>query len=81
MYETVRLLNERELADDDARFAEIFSALKLLPITLEKHEIAKNRRLSEPLQLLRSPARDDAGPKPPSRWRANDGLRACISDH
>jgi hypothetical protein len=59
---TFRLLDEREPADDDARFTEIFRALKLVRITLEKHEIAKDRRSSEPLQLVRSPARDDGGP-------------------
>jgi hypothetical protein len=58
MYETFRLLRERKLAGDDQQFSAIFTDLELLRIPLEKHEIAKDRALKEPLTLVRNPPRD-----------------------
>ena len=45
MYETLRLLRQRGLADTSSSFAEILGDLELLRIPLEKHEIAKDFRV------------------------------------
>ena len=59
IYELFRLLRQRKLADQDARFAEIFADLELVRMPLEKHEIAKDQVLKKPLELVRNPSRND----------------------
>lgn len=61
MYETFRLLKSRELGDiSSVAFTEIFDQLELVRVGLDKHEIAKERDLSQPLKLIAMPANDDA---------------------
>ena len=60
MYETFRLLRQRKRADTSPIFHEILKDLELLRIPLEKHEIAKDRELKEPLAMVRSPPNNDA---------------------
>lgn len=59
MYETFRLLRERNLIDNNDLFGSIFADLELLRITLEKHEIAKDKNLKAPLQMIRHPPNND----------------------
>lgn len=56
MYETLRLLKERKLVDQSREFARTFRDFELLRIPLEKHEIAKDRKLKEPLTLMKMPS-------------------------
>jgi hypothetical protein len=60
IYEIFRLLRQRKLADDSDLFVQILKSLELLRIPLEKHEIAKDQKLSEPLVLQRHPPNDNA---------------------
>jgi hypothetical protein len=57
--EIFRLLRQRELADDDQRFTDILTNLELVRMPLEKHEIAKDQKLKEPLTFVRNPSRND----------------------
>lgn len=76
VYETFRLLKERNLADQDVTFMEIFRALELLRIPLEKHEIAKDRLLKEPLMFVRNPPQND--PRDAYTYDRDDTKRAHI---
>jgi hypothetical protein len=58
-YEVFRLLRQRKLADDTKLFRQILKLLELLRMPMEKHEIAKDNKLSEPLILQRQPANED----------------------
>lgn len=60
MYETFRLLRDRNLADASPAFASILADLELIRIPLDKHELAKDRRLDAPLTMMRSPPNNDA---------------------
>lgn len=60
VYETFRLLRERHLADEGEVFLAVLGDLELVRITLEKHEIAKDRTLKEPISLVRQPPKNDA---------------------
>jgi hypothetical protein len=60
MYEIFRLLRERHLNDNDDAFQSILSDLESLRITLEKHEIAKDRKIESPLQMIKYPQKGDA---------------------
>jgi hypothetical protein len=55
VYEIFRLLRERHLNDSGDVFQSILSDLELLRIPLEKHEIAKDRTISSPLQMIKYP--------------------------
>jgi len=55
-YEVVRLLRERELGLITDDFNRLMSDLELLRIPLEKHEIAKDKKLDMPLVMRRVPA-------------------------
>jgi hypothetical protein len=55
VYETIRLLADRELAPDSDDFRTLAHDLRLLRIPLEKHEIAGDRRLTEPLKFVAHP--------------------------
>jgi hypothetical protein len=59
VYEALRLLRERELVDQNDKFVQLLRDFELLRVPLEKHEIAKDRTLKEPLQLVRQPPRPD----------------------
>ncbi len=76
VYETFRLLRQRKLADQDERFTAILRDLELLRIPLEKHEIAKDRTLMEPLTFIRNPPRNDASDK--YTYAPGDDKRAHI---
>ena len=60
VYETFRLLRDRNLADASSAFASILSDLELIRMPLDKHELAKDRRLDAPLPMMRSPPNNDA---------------------
>src|ERR1700674_530451 len=55
VYETVRLLVERKLGPADSVFRELAHDLTMLRIPLEKHEIARDKKLTAPLQMRRLP--------------------------
>ena len=59
VYEIFRLLTEREIAPDNDAFKTLAHDLRLLRIPLEKHEIALDRELSEPLVMVRQPPKND----------------------
>jgi hypothetical protein len=55
MYETYRLMIERKVAPNDDRFRQMAHDLRLLRIALEKHEIAADKKITEPLKMRRMP--------------------------
>ena len=58
-YEIFRLLRARKLVLDNPAFDALAHDLKLLGIPLEKHEIAADNKLTEPLLMQRSPPNND----------------------
>jgi hypothetical protein len=53
VYETMRLLlNERKFVPDSGEYRALFNDLELLRITIDKHDIAKQRDLKAPLQMM-----------------------------
>ena len=52
-YEVFRLLQSRKLLSQNDEFESLAHDLKLLRITIDKHEIANDHKLSEPLQMQR----------------------------
>src|SRR5665811_1134332 len=76
MYETFRLLRQRKLTGTDPAFDEILSDLELLRMPLEKHELAKDTVLKEPLQMVRGPRNNDA--KDLYSYDKDDNSRAHI---
>jgi hypothetical protein len=59
VYEFFRLLQQRKLMPKNDEFKSLFHQLTLLRITLDKHEIAKEKKLAAPLKMKRYPPRDD----------------------
>ena len=61
VYESLRLLanSSRRLAPDDDGFRALKYDLTLLRIPIEKHEIAGDRKLVEPIKLQRRPPHGD----------------------
>lgn len=59
LYETLRLLIERKLAPSNDKFKRLAHEFRLLRIPLEKHELAGDDRLTEPLVMQRLPAKGD----------------------
>ena len=59
IYEVFRLLIDRKLAPNDQTFTAIAHELRLLRISLEKHEIAADRKLLGPLQMTRQPPKNN----------------------
>ena len=59
LYESLRLLIERKLISDSGEIGALAEDFRLLRIPLEKHEIAGDRKLNAPLQLLKYPPRQD----------------------
>jgi hypothetical protein len=60
VYETFRLLRERNPGDVSPAFAGILADLELIRMPLEKHELAKDWELEAPLPMMRSPPNNDA---------------------
>ncbi|HEJ2443755.1 TPA: hypothetical protein SLZ45_005321 [Burkholderia multivorans] len=56
-YEIVRLLDERELAPASMDFTKLHDELRTIRVPVEKHEIARDRKLKAPLQFERIPPR------------------------
>jgi hypothetical protein len=59
VYEIFRLLGDRKVAPDSDAFRTLAHDLRLLRIPLEKHEIALDRKLSEPLVMAKQPPNTD----------------------
>ena len=59
VYETLRLLRDRKLVPESDEFVALLYDASLLRMTLEKHEIAKDRALKAPLQMQKGPANND----------------------
>ena len=59
MYEIFRLLKERKLVPSDNEFDSLAHHLRLLRISIDKHEIAGDRKLEVPLMMKRYPPKDD----------------------
>jgi hypothetical protein len=60
IYEGFRTLHQRNLVGATAVFDRIFSDLELIRVSLEKHELPKDRALKEPLTMVRGPRSNDA---------------------
>ena len=60
LYEVFRLLRQRGLSDRTELFERLLKFFELLRMPMEKHEIAKDRKLSEVLTLQRQPPNEDA---------------------
>ncbi len=60
VYETTRLLIDRKLAPDTDEFRSLAHDLRLLRIPLDKHEIASQGQLKQPLQMRRHPPNNDS---------------------
>lgn len=58
-YEIFRLLKDRKCVPENKDFDALAQDLRLLRIPLEKHEIAGDRKLKEPLMMKRHPAKND----------------------
>lgn len=59
VYETLRLLVERKLAPSSDEFKRLAHEFRLLRIPLEKHELAGDDQLTDPLAMQRLPAKGD----------------------
>ena len=60
IYAAFFALKSRGFTHGGGVFLEIFNDLELLRIPLEKHELAKDRELKEPLLLQKTPSRGDS---------------------
>jgi hypothetical protein len=60
VYETVRLLADRKLAPDTDQLKALLQDLRLVRVPLEKHEIASQGQLQQPLQMQRRPPKGDS---------------------
>jgi hypothetical protein len=60
VYEAFRLLIDRKIAPPEDEFLRLAHELRLLRIPLEKHEIAADRKLPNPLLLVRTPPNNNA---------------------
>ena len=60
VYEIARLQLERSFSPENGPLASIAHTLRLLRIPIEKHEIALDRKLKEPLSMQKSPENGDA---------------------
>jgi hypothetical protein len=59
VYEIFRLLTERSLAPPNNEFKILNNELRLLRIPIEKHQIAKDNKLSRPLFMKKFPLKND----------------------
>jgi hypothetical protein len=76
VYEIFRLLRERSLVEKGELFSAVFKDLELVRIPLEKHEIAKDRTLKEPLLMIKRPPNNDATDN--YTYKSDDTRRAHI---
>lgn len=60
IYETLAVLRRRNIAGTNPVFQEMLGDAEMVRVTLEKHEIAKDRTLKTPLPMSRAPANNDA---------------------
>lgn len=64
-YEIIRLFNERFIKENNtaeifgANFEKVYKQLTLLRVPLEKHELAKDRKLKENINFVRYPSKGD----------------------
>lgn len=75
VYEIVRLTQERKLITDSAFLEILAHDFRLLRITMEKHEIAKDRSLDTPLRMARSAEKEG---EVEHHYDKKDPLRAHI---
>jgi hypothetical protein len=59
VYEIFRLLKIRDLVSQSDEFQSLAHLLELLRMTIDKHEIAKDKKLEAPVQMKRCPPRND----------------------
>lgn len=59
VYEIIRLTKERKLIADSPLLEALAHDFRLLRVPMEKHEIAQDRSLAEPLAMYRSPTKTD----------------------
>ena len=76
VYETLRLLRDRKQLEETDRVADLYRAIELVRITIDKHEIAGEGKLKVPLQMTRLPAKGD--PTDAYVYARNDNSRAYI---
>ncbi len=76
MYETFRLLRDRGLVEQIEALASIFHELELVRIGLDKHEIPKDQKLTEPMLL--APMQQMLHDKEPYVYETEDPKRAHI---
>lgn len=76
VYEIVRLLIERKLVASSDALRALAQDLTLLRITLEKHEIAKDRKLAKPLAFQKRPPNNNEADD--YLYSKNDPQRAHI---
>jgi len=75
-YEFMRVMKARELYPDKKHeIDEVYNQLKLLRIPLDKHEIASDRKIKEPIKLIKHPIREG---DTPYEYNSNDSLRSHI---
>lgn len=60
VYEICRLLKDRKCEPSDPDFNDLSHGLRLLRVTMDKHEIANERKLSAPLMMQKQPPNNDA---------------------
>jgi hypothetical protein len=75
VYEVLRLTVERKLIAESDCLAQLAHDFRLLRIPMEKHEIAADRSLSEPIPMSRSPEQEG---DTVYHYDKNDLLRAHI---
>lgn len=75
VYEILRLVNERALLPSSQERDALAYDFRLLRITLEKHEIAGDRKLRDPIEMRAVPAREGSSTY---QYDRKDSLRAHI---
>lgn len=70
-------LKDRKILTDP-EFLKLTDDLRMIRVQVEKHEIASDRKLSEPLQFSPAPLRPDEKTPPIFQYDKNDPLRAHI---
>jgi hypothetical protein len=68
-------LKDRGLLVDDKQFQQLAEDLRLVRVQLEKHQIASDRKLTDPLVMTTGPFTGDA-PERISQYDKNDRMRA-----
>jgi hypothetical protein len=77
-YAILFTLKERKIFDD-AEFLYLANGFRLLRVQLEKHEIASDKKLTEPLKMSPAQLREDEVSDPPIyTYDKSDPLRAHI---